>query len=234
MARRLTYAEKMRLARRTSDITRLQSELQRSMQDYQASVGQKETAFNAQMADYNKLYEGYKGRLDAYNSRLSDYQTRLKAFQDAPWESYDDFEVVSRLGPNVYASTRTTKYGNNVYGPIVPSGPYIGSMVRDPGAEKGGIPTYAFTLKEGYSFSGPSSRGVIVGKSVLSPGEFTEKFEEQAPTAPTLDIAAEKAKLEADRAYTEREVDERTKSRLRADQRASSRPMLSRGTNING
>lgn len=233
MARRLTYAEKMRLARRTSDITRLQSDLQRSMQDYQASVGQKETAFNAQMADYNKLYESYKGRLDAYNTRLSDYQRRLKAYQNAPWESYDDFQTVSRLGPNVYASTRTAKYGN-VYGPIVPSGPFIGSMVRDPNAERGGIPTYAFTLKEGYSFTGPTSRGVIGGKSVLSPGEFTEKFEEQAPNAPTLDISAEKAKLEADRAYTEREVDERTKSRLRAVQRASSRPMLSRGTNING
>jgi hypothetical protein len=224
----------MRLARRTSDITRLQSDLQRSMQDYQASVGQKEAVFNTQMTDYNRLYEGYKGRLDAYNTRLSDYQKRLKTYQDAPWESYNDFQVVSRLGPNVYASTQTRNYGNNVYGPIVPSGPFIGSMVRDPNAERGGIPTYAFTLKEGYSFSGPSSRGVIGGKSVLSPGEFTEKFEEQAPTAPTLDIAAEKAKLEADRAYTEREVDERTKSRLRAVQRASARPMLSRGTNING
>lgn len=231
MARRLTYAEKMRLARRTSDITRLQSEYQRSVQDYTAAVGGKESIFNQEMAKYNELYSGYEGRLNAFKSRLQDYQTKAKAYADAPLEQYAGFSAIPRLGANVYGSTRTQKYGNQLYGPVVASGPFIESMVRDPNAERGGIPTYAFKLKPNYSLSGD----VIVGKSVNNPGEFTEKFTEAAPTAPaSMDIAAEKAKLDEAKAYTEREVDERTKSRVRAVQRANARPMLSKGTNING
>lgn len=229
MARRMTYAEQQRLARRTSNISRLQSEYQRSVQDYTASVGAKESVFNQEMAKYNELYSGYEGRLNAFKSRLQDYQAKAKAYADAPLEQYSGFSAIPRLGPNVYGSTRTQKYGQ-VYGPVVASGPFIQSMVRDPNAERGGIPTYAFTLKPGYSFSD----GVVYGKSVNNPGEFTEKFSEAAPTAPALDIAAEKAKLEEAKAYTEREVDERTKSRVRAVQRANARPMLSQGVNING
>lgn len=236
MARRLTYAEQQRLARRTSDISRLQSEYQRSVQDYSASVGVKESAFKAEMDKYNELYSGYEGRLNAFKSRLQDYQAKAKAYADAPLETYKNFTAIPRLGTGVYGSSDYTRYGNQLYGPRVVSGPFIQSMVRDPNAERGGIPTYAFTLKPGYSFSGSGGAiGDIYGKSVLNPGEFTEKFEEPAPAMPAaLDVSKEKAKLDEAKAYTEREVDERAKARVRAVQRANARPMLSQGVNING
>lgn len=230
----LSYAQKQRIARRNSDITRLQSEFQRSSQEYNRAVDDKTATFNSQMSEYNNLYSGYSERLNAYKTRLDDYNARNRAFLDAPWESYSNFNVIARLGPGVYSSTEQAKYGNQQYGPKVASGPYIGEWVKDPGAEKYGIPTYAFKLKEGYSFTGPTGWGTIVGKSVKDPGQFTETFNETAPTTPTMDISAESAKLQADKAYTEREVDERVKARARAVQRQNARPMLSSGTNING
>lgn len=225
---KLTYAQQQRVARRTADITRLQSQYARSVEDYTASVGTKETAFKAEMEKYNAAYEPYQQKANAFQSRLNDYQKRLQEYQSAPTENYDNYQYIPRL--NAYASRDQVKYGNQVYGPKVASGPFISEMVADPNASKGGIPTYAFRLKSGYSLSG----NTITGKSVADPGSFTEKFDEPAPVAPAaLDIAAEKAKLEGDKAYTEREVDERTKARLRAVQRGNSRPMMSAGTNIN-
>ena len=225
---KLTYAQQQRIARRTADITRLQSQYARSVEDYTAQVGAKETAFKAEMEKYNAAYAPYQQKATAYQSRLADYQKKVDAYQKAPLEEYNNYQYIPRL--NAYASRDQVKYGNNVYGPRVASGPFISEMVEDPNAAKGGIPTYAFRLKSGYSISG----NTIYGKSVADPGAFTEKFDEPAPVAPAaLDIAAEKAKLEGDKAYTEREVDERTKARLRAVQRGNSRPLMSAGTNIN-
>ena len=224
----LTYAQKQRVARRTADITKLQQQYARSVEDYTASVGTKETAFKAEMDKYNAAYEPYQQRATAFQSRLADYQKKVEAYQKAPLEEYNNYQYIPRL--NAYASRDQVNYGNQVYGPRVASGPFISEMVEDPDAAKGGIPTYAFRLKSGYSISG----NTIYGKSVGDPGTFTEKFEEQAPVAPAaLDISAEKSKLEGDKAYTEREVDERTKARLRAVQRGNTRPMMSAGTNIN-
>ena len=226
---KLTYAQQQRVARRTADITRLQSQYARSVEDYTASVGTKETAFKAEMEKYNAAYEPYQAKATAYQTRLSDYQKKLEAYQKAPLENYDNYQYIPRL--NAYASRDQVKYGNQTYGPKVASGPFISEMVADPNASKGGIPTYAFRLKSGYSLYG----NTISGKSVADPGTFNEKFDEQAPLAPAaLDISAEKAKLENDKAYTEREVDERSKARLRAVQRGNTRPMLSAGTNISG
>lgn len=224
---KLTYAQQQRVARRTADITRLQSQYARSVEDFTAAVGGKETAFKAEMEKYNAAYEPYQQRATAYQSRLSDYQKRLQTFQNAPNENYDNYQYIPRL--NAYASRDQVKYGNQAYGPKVASGPFISEMVADPNASRGGIPTYAFRLKSGYSLYG----NTISGKSVADPGPFTEKFDEQAPVAPAaLDITAEKTKLQGEKDYTAREVDERTKARLRAVQRGNSRPMMSAGTNL--
>lgn len=210
MARRLTYAEKMRLARRTSDITRLQSEYQRSVQDYTAAVGGKESIFNQEMAKYNELYSGYESRLNAYQSRLSDYQNRLKQYQDAPVRTIDRVKT----------------------GGVIPQGKFV--YIQDL-LKANQMPTY-HTIPAGYEYihTGAEGGGFLSGKDVPNPGQFNETFSETAPTAPTIDISAEKAKLDESRAYTEREVDERTRSRVRAVQRANARPMLSQGVRING
>jgi hypothetical protein len=226
----LTYAQKQMAKRRSGDINRLTSDYQRAVEQYKTNVGGKEQAFQAEMAKYNEAFGGYEQRSTAYQKRLLDYMDRMKAYQAIPMQEFRDkygYTYIPRL--NAYSSSETQKYSNTVYGPKVASGPFVGEMVRDPNAERGGIPTYAFRLKEGYEFSG----GTIFGKGVKSPGEFTEKFEEQAPAAPAaMDIAAERAALQGEKDYTEREIDERRKSRLRAVGRGAQRGMLSAGTNI--
>jgi hypothetical protein len=226
----LTYAQKQMAKRRSGDINRLTSDYQRAVEQYKTNVGGKEQAFQAQMAKYNEAFGGYEQRSTAYQKRLLDYMDKMKAYQSAPMEQYRPgrgFTYIPRL--NAYSRNDYQNYGNQRYGPSVASGPFISEMVRDPNAERGGIPTYAFRLKEGYELSGDT----IIGKSVKSPGEFTEKFEEQAPAAPAaMDIAAERAALQGEKDYTEREIDERRKSRLRAVGRGAQRSMLSAGTNI--
>ena len=226
----LTYAQKQMAKRRSGDINRLTSDYQRAVEQYKTNVGGKEQAFQAEMAKYNEAFGEYEQRSTAYQKRLLDYMDRMKAYQAIPMQEFRDkygYTYIPRL--NAYSSSETQKYSNTVYGPKVASGPFVGEMVRDPNAERGGIPTYAFRLKEGYEFSG----GTIFGKGVKSPGEFTEKFEEQAPAAPAaMDIAAERAALQGEKDYTEREIDERRKSRLRAVGRGAQRSMLSAGTNI--
>lgn len=225
----LTYAQKQRIARRNSDINRLQSEFMRSSQEYNTAVDNKTATFNSQMSEYNNLYSGYSSRLSAYKAKLDDFNARNRAYLDAPWENYSGFTTVNRLGSGVYSSTKTRLVGNQVYVPEAPPSQVVASMVYDPNL-RGLAGDYAFRLKPGYTYSG----GSIYGKSVQDPGSFTEKFDEPAPVTPTLDISAESAKLQADKAYTEREVDERVKARARAVQRQNARPMLSSGTNING
>lgn len=223
----LSYAQKQRIARRNSDITRLQSEFQKSVNDYNTAVDNKTATFNSQKAEYDNLYAGYSDRLSAYKGRLDDYNTKMRAYIDAPNETYNNYQYIPRL--NAYGSMNTHLVNGNLYVPNAPDPRIVGSMVNDPNL-RGMSGPYAFTLKPGYSYSS----GQIYGKSVVYPGEFTEKFDEQAPTAPTMDTSAESAKLQADKAYTEREVDERVKSRARAVQRANTRPMLSQGVKLNG
>jgi len=210
---KLTYAQQQRVARRTADITRLQSQYARSVEDYTAAVGTKETAFKAEMDKYNAAYEPYQAEATAYQTRLSDYQKKVDAYQQAPLKT---------IASEVY-------YGKAPGGPGYLGDRYVYYKASGPGQEK--------TIPNGYSFINTNPAvpyfGDIVGKDVPDPGVFTEKFDKQAPLAPAaLDISAEKAKLEGDKAYTEREVDERAKARLRAVQRGNTRPMLSAGTNI--
>lgn len=211
---KLTYAQQQRVARRTADITRLQSQYARSVEDYTASVGTKEAAFKAEMEKYNAAYEPYQQKATAFQSRLTDYQKLLDAYNAAPMKT---------IASEVY-------YGKAPGGPGYLGNRYVYYKASGPGQEK--------TIPDGYEFINTNPAvpyfGDIVGKDVKNPGAFTEKFTEVAPVAPqALDIAAEKAKLQNEKDYTAREVDERTKARLRAVQRGNSRPMMSAGTNIN-
>jgi hypothetical protein len=210
---KLTYAEQQRVARRTADITRLQSQYARSVEDFNAQVGSKETAFKAEMDKYNSAYGSYQQNASAYQSRLSDYQNRLAAYQATPTKT---------IASQVY-------YGGAPGGPKYLGNRYVYYRASGPGQEK--------AIPEGYEFVNTNPRvsyfGDIIGKGVKAPTPFTETFNEVAPTAPAaLDISAEKAKLQGEKDYTNREVDERAKAKLRAVQRGNARPMLSAGTNI--
>lgn len=211
----LTYAQKQRVARRTADITKLQQQYARSVEDYTASVGTKETAFKAEMDKYNAAYEPWQQKASAYQTKLSDYQKQLQTYQNTP-------ETV------VYDKIRWAK-GSPSSGYF-----YLWSDLSKPSS--GEPPRY--TLKPGQEFVNTNSAapdyGMVVTKGGLTmPKEPTEKFTEPAPVAPSaLDISAEKAKLQGEKDYTAREVDERTKARLRAVQRGNSRPMMSAGANL--
>jgi hypothetical protein len=211
---KLTYAQQQRLNRRSGDIMKLQSDYSRSVEDYTASVGTKETAFKAEMDKYNAAYEPYQQKATAYQTRLSEYQKQLDAYQKAPMKT---------LASEVY-------YGKAPGGPGYLGNRYVSYKASGPGQEK--------VIPDNYEFINTNSAvpyfGDIIGKDVKNPGKFTEQFTDVAPEAPAaLDIKAEQTKLQGEKDYTAREIDERTKSKLRAVQRGNSRPMLSAGTNLN-
>lgn len=207
----LTYAQKQRVARRTADITKLQQQYARSVEDYTASVGTKETAFKAEMDKYNAAYEPYQQKATAFQSRLTEYQKLADAYTSAPMKT---------IAENVYVGGLSGAYN-------LPVGYYRPRNTQS---------MQNYKIPDGYEAVGYDSStkmASIMGKDVKSPGEFTEKFTEVAPVAPVaLDISAEKAKLQGEKDYTAREVDERTKARLRAVQRGNSRPMMSAGANL--
>lgn len=210
----LTYAQKQMAKRRSGDINRLTSDYQQAVQQYTSKVGEKEKAFEGEMAKYNEAFGGYEQRSTAYQQRLLDYMNKMKAYQSAP----------------------TKTIASQVYFGGAPSGPGWLGKNRYIRWNAGG-PGEARELPAGYQFVNTNPRvsyfGDIIGKDVQSPGEFKEKFEEQAPEAPAImDISAEKTALKSEKDYTEREIDERKKARLRAVGRGNQRGMLSAGTNI--
>ena len=209
---KLTYAQKQRVNRRNADIFRLQEQYQRSVEDYGAKIGPKEQAFKAEMEKYDALYKPYAERANAYKSRLDAYMEKINAYRNTP-ETF-----VAR---------------NVVYGPSYLNGGYIPYNAKGPG-ERQAMPANARFVASGeYGVNSPQVGNIVTRGGLPDPGSFTEKFEEQAPLAPAgLDISQEKAKLQLDKDYTEREVNERSKARLRAVQRGNARPMLSSGTNI--
>lgn len=215
---KLTYAQQQRLNRRSGDILKLQSQYARSVEDYTASVGTKETAFKAEMDKYSSAYEPYQAKATAYQTRLSDYQKRLDTYQKTPQTT-------------VHSEIRWA--GGN---------PSSGRFYRVEDLNRrtdGGYRPPAYSLQPGEEFIGlnpnaPDYGTVVTRGGLTNPGAFTEKFTDVAPTAPAaLDIKAEQTKLQGEKDYTSREVDERTKARLRAVKRGNTRPMLSSGTNLN-
>jgi hypothetical protein len=213
----LTYAQKQMAKRRSGDINRLTSDYQRAVEQYKTNVGGKEQAFQAEMAKYNEAFGGYEQRSTAYQKRLLDYMDRMKAYQSAPMQTLAS-QVYYGRAPGV------TGYMYNTLGDRY--NPYRAQNYSQ-----------ARSIPAGYEFVNTNPAvpyfGDIIGKSVANPGAFTEKFEEQAPAAPAaMDISAERTALQGEKDYTEREIEERKKARLRAVGRGSQRGMLSAGTNI--
>ena len=227
----LTYAQKQMAKRRSGDINRLTSDYQRAVEQYKTNVGGKEQAFQAQMAKYNEAFGGYEQRSTAYQKRLLDYMDRMKAYQNTPEQRFKEgrgYQYIPRIGG--YVRRDYVNVGGQRHDAAIAEGPFVGKRL-DTGSGTG---LRGFTLAPGYEYVAEDGvSGYIVGKGVVSPGEFTEKFEEQAPAAPAaMDISAERTALQGEKDYTEREIEERKKARLRAVGRGTQRGMLSAGTNI--
>jgi hypothetical protein len=206
----LSYAQKQMAKRRSGDINRLTSDYQRAVEQYKQNVGAKETAFKGEIEKYNQSYGEYEQKSTAYQTRLLDYMNKMKEYQAAPTKTLSEFAFVGGVSG---AANLPEGYYRNQKGPFV-----------------------NYKIPEGYEAVGynPQTRtAAIMGKDIANPGAFTEKFEEKAPDAPaSMDISAERAALQGEKDYTEREIDERKKSRLRAVGRGAQRSMLSAGTNI--
>ena len=208
----LTYAQKQMAKRRSGDINRLTSDYQRAVEQYKTNVGGKEQAFQAEMAKYNEAFGGYEQRSTAYQKRLLDYMDKMRAYQSAPMQT---------LASQVY-------FGGAGH-PRLKANEYVRWNASGPGQQQ--------IIPSGYEFVNTNPAvpyfGDIIGKSVPNPGAFTEQFNEQAPAAPAaMDISAERTALQGEKDYTEREIEERKKARLRAVGRGTQRGMLSAGTNI--
>jgi len=226
----LTYAQKQMAKRRSGDINRLTSDYQRAVEQYKTNVGGKEQAFQAEMAKFNEAFGGYEQRSTAYQKRLLDYMDRMKAYQDKPEQTFREgrgYQFIPRL--NAYVRRDQENIGGNRFASAIAQGPFVGARLGSGSGRED-----AFTLAPGYEYVAEDGvSGFIVGKGAVSPGAFTETFEEQAPAAPAaMDISAERTALQGEKDYTEREIEERKKARLRAVGRGTQRGMLSAGTNI--
>lgn len=190
-------------------LQRRSGDINRLTSDYQQAVSQ----YTTQVGEKEKAF---KGEMAKYNEAFAGYESKSTAYQQ-----------------------RLLDYMNR-----------LKAYQADPGKvimEGWDAGNGQFTIQEGRQRKNVSipaeswvepSQGlfsVVKQKTVANPGTFTEKFEEQAPLAPALmDISAEKATLQGEKDYTDREIEERKKARLRAVGRGTQRGMLSAGTNISG
>lgn len=254
----LSYSAKQRLARRTADITRLQEGFKQATETYQTKATEATKAYQEQSVQYDAAYGGYEQRFNAYKQRGDQYNTALEKYlTTAPvtapsgatvsaWDGYRYGGAQNVAGVKLpvrqvnnefyWGDISGSKYGEQWSGDL-------SNYVKNLGAY-GSVRGRYFTLAPGFEYipMGSGIRdtygneyGYLQKRGGPDPGAFTEQFTETAPTAPTApDLSAERAKLKEEQAYVEREVDERTKARLRAVKRSGERPMLSAGTSLTG
>lgn len=248
----VTRYQKQQAARRsTRDIARLQQTFQRAVEDFNAQTGQQMKEFESQVANYNAAYgtyeqrfKDYETRVNQYNQTVNSYNARALAFQQRANEfnrKLDAYNTLTRISGEREIGQL---YGKDYM--YLPAGGMLPSNLRPAVTFVG---DFGFRLNPGYEyveldFNRGGTYGYIAKRGGPDPGEFTEKFTEQAPadftepapeapaepTAP--DLTAAKAKLNEERAIMEREINERSKARLRAVQRGQQRPMLSTGANL--
>lgn len=233
------------------------AEYEKKVSEYDAAYGSYESRFNEYQQSVNQFNTRvleYQGRVAAYNEALEKYTTKTP-LTFAPgaaykiWDGYrwagsipvtGNIKISQIYGQNYYYFGSPLSYSQNKYG-----GMYTPEVNQSLNQAVKYIGSTGFVLKEGYEFvptefNKGGMSGDIVKRGGADPGEFTEKFTEtftmEAPEAPaepaTLDLSAEKAKLEEERNIMEREIGERTKARTRAVQRGQQRPMLSSGTTL--
>ena len=242
-----TYYEKVVARRRNSDILKLQETYSRAVEDYGVATTQKQTEYERQMSDYSKMfgtyeqkYANFKSRADTYNKALEAFNTKTyleykpnSGFQT--WTGYDWGGSIPLTG-KVRASQL---YGQDYFWFSMPSSKYGGRFTGEARSSiEEGFQSNLSYLKSGWTFEPDTFNkggmsGTVYKRGGADPGEFTEKFEETPPDAPApMDLTAEKAKLEFEKSTMEREIDERTKSRLRAARRGSGAQMLSAGVSV--
>lgn len=202
-----------RLARKSSDITRLTSqyknqinamtgEYEKSYADYTAKRNEIMAPYEAAVGQYQQQFTGYEEALAGYKQRLADYQARLQDVYDRPLEEMPVKLIGMGRGGMAFDLNGQRYMANSV---------------------KWGYQT----LPDGYTFDTNTNK--------LYKERSAGKFEEKAPTAPTLPTAPvveefDTKQFDAKRAELDmglkRELGERKAAKVNAVGRKQARPLL--------
>lgn len=204
MAKQLTQYQMARVARKSSDITRLASQYRNSVNDlsgqFQSSFDEYQKKRDEIMAPYNTAVDKYKAdfttyetNLADYKGKLTDYQARLADVTANPLESLGTPE------------TRTTRAGQSVK----IDGTWYGTA----------------SIPDQYTFE----NNTLYRKRSAGTFDATAPKAPDAPTAPAVEEFDTKQfdakRAELDTGY-KREVGERKAARASAVSRKSARPLL--------
>lgn len=207
MATQLPQFMQQRLARKTSDITRLTDqyknqvnamtgEYEQSFAQYNAKRTEIMAPYEAAVGQYQQQFTGYETALAGYKQRMSEYQAKLQEAIDNPLEEIgkDKYKVIN----NFRAGARITLDGRTMRPDELPNG---------------------YTYENGKLFK------------ARDPGKFEEKAPTapEAPTAPTVE-AFDTTQFDTKRAELDtglkRELGERKAAKVNAVGRKQARPLL--------
>lgn len=204
MAKQLTQFQMARVARKSSDITRLASQYKNSVNDlsgqFQSSFDEYQKKRDEIMAPYNAATDKYKADFSTYETNLSDYKGKLADYQ-------------KRLA-DVTANPLEKVNAQVIEGSRIGIRFNIDGKLYRPS-----------DLPEGYTVEGRNlykarSAGTFDAKAPTAP---------EVPTAPTVE-EFDSSQFDAKRAELDtgykREVGERKSSRASAVSRKAARPLL--------
>jgi hypothetical protein len=233
LARKAGGTELSRLAKNYQDqIEGLTSEYETKFSEYQKMAADKMAPFEQAVTQYDKKLSAYQGQVASFNDAFAGYSTRLSQFnQKAQNYASNPTAFNVRVGDASYIDPAT---GQKLYGKVnLDTGEYIYSYLKKQGID---IPSGAGYYDIGTALT-DKKKSEVVYKFELP---FTEKFTEQAPTAPSAfteaapvapviekfdesPFTAKRSQLQSDMT---REVAERKASRLNVAQRGRGRSLL--------
>jgi hypothetical protein len=224
---------------------------------YERAQAQARTGFESEqqaiLQDYQRQLQTYSQGMTQYEQAARDFQSRSEQYNQA----VERFNTLTTL-PGTFSALplkdRPGTYLSANYGrdtvdrDLFTTGSQVGQALANvPGVDRrawaldnqvriGGFDSAllpnAFVLNQVGTSSGGIPMFSLSQRTGPDPGEFTEAFTAQAPTAPTVQGSegiAERytAALQKEQEYFEREIGERRASSLRARRRMTDRPLLS-------
>jgi hypothetical protein len=200
------YAQR-KLARKTSDITRLTEQYKANVNDlssqFESSFSEYQKKRDAIMAPYTAAVDKYKGEYSAYEANLGQYKTALSEYQKKLQDAVDN--PLGEVPTDQYSTTNLIRQG---------------TIVRL------GDKRYTIDeLPDGYTYE----NGKLY--KAKDPGKFEQKAPTapEAPTAPTVE-EFDSTQFDSKRAALDtnlkRELGERRAAKASAVSRKSARPLL--------
>jgi hypothetical protein len=215
--------------------TGFESEQQAILQDYQTQLA----TYSQGMAQYEQAARDFQARSEQYNQAVNRFNTLTTlpgTFSALPLRDRPGTYLSSDYGRNTVNRDLFT-LGSSV-GQALANVPGVGrqtwaldGQTRISGFDSAQLPN-TFVLNQIGTSSGGVPMFSLAQRAGPDPGQFTEAFTAQAPTAPVMqgsEGVAQKytAALQKEQEYFEREIGARRASSLRARRRMTDRPLLS-------